>query len=304
MNLIHETLWHLSILPDDGGVINAGFQTAYAGLIVFCALDIANRDGLRSKVVGIGITALVVVIALTWFAAWPAWVETMLLMAPAAMLFAAAAVLVLGMPEHPMAVLWFAGLAALAGMAALVGEELVLVSAIEWNVFTDLVHLLIGVTLIMLTSERAIADISRKEQRIERYAEDRKRLELQFSHAQKLESLGMLAGGIAHDFNNMLTSILGYASLAMKKLPTDSDVRKDLYMVMSGARQAVDLTSQMLTYAGKGALDFESLDISKVVENMSSLMQSIVPKRFRSCRDSGVICPVCVATRSNSARCL
>jgi nitrogen-specific signal transduction histidine kinase len=96
-----------------------------------------------------------------------------------------------------------------------------------------------------------------------------------------LESLGVLAGGIAHDFNNMLTSILGYASLAMKKLPASSDVRKDLYMVMSGARQAVDLTSQMLVYAGKGAIEFESVDIARVVDNMSSMINFIVPRKIR-----------------------
>jgi len=96
-----------------------------------------------------------------------------------------------------------------------------------------------------------------------------------------LESLGVLAGGIAHDFNNMLTSILGYASLAMKKLPASSDVRKDFYMVMSGARQAVDLTSQMLVYAGKGAIEFESVDIARVVDNMSSIINSIVPRKIR-----------------------
>ena len=78
----------------------------------------------------------------------------------------------------------------------------------------------------------------------------------------------------------MLTSVLGYTNLAMKKLPADSEVRKDLYMVLSGARQAADLTSQMLVYAGKGAIEFESVDISRVVENMSGLINSIVPRKI------------------------
>ncbi len=178
---------------------------------------------------------------------------------------------------------WLAGLIvlhiALKLVLPLIGQESVLfVMAYFYN---SIVLTLVGAVLVMSVSERVIRSLDSQSTRLEEYELENRRLALQFTQAQKLESLGVMAGGIAHDFNNMLTSILGYTSLAMKKLPAESDIRKDLYMVMSGARQAADLTSQMLTYAGKGAIEFASLDISRVVDNMSSLINSIVPRKIR-----------------------
>jgi len=50
---------------------------------------------------------------------------------------------------------------------------------------------------------------------------DKKRLEAQLQHAQRMESIGTLAGGVAHDFNNLLMAVQGNASLIL--LNKDSD---------------------------------------------------------------------------------
>jgi len=58
--------------------------------------------------------------------------------------------------------------------------------------------------------------------------QERAALEAQIQHAQKLESLGVLAGGIAHDFNNLLMGVLGNAGLALMQLPHESPARESL----------------------------------------------------------------------------
>jgi PAS domain S-box-containing protein len=109
--------------------------------------------------------------------------------------------------------------------------------------------------------------------------EERLKLEAQIRHAQKLESLGVLAGGIAHDFNNLLTGILGYSDLALMELPPHSPARPLIAEAVSGAHKAADLTKQMLAYSGKGRFVVESLNLNGVVEDMTHLLQVSISKK-------------------------
>ena len=109
--------------------------------------------------------------------------------------------------------------------------------------------------------------------------EDRRRLEVQMQHAQKLESLGVLAGGIAHDFNNLLVGILGNASLAREDLEAGTPTEELLTDIETAARRAAELTMQLLAYAGKGRFNVQPLDLSKAVREMSTLLQSAISKR-------------------------
>ena len=109
---------------------------------------------------------------------------------------------------------------------------------------------------------------------------ERRQLEDQLRHAQRLESLGVLAGGVAHDFNNLLTGILGNVSLAMADLPPGSRLCSLLENAVKAAEQAGNLTRQMLAYAGKGTFFVQSLDITAVVRGISALLSASVTKNI------------------------
>jgi len=97
-------------------------------------------------------------------------------------------------------------------------------------------------------------------------------------HAQKLESLGVLAGGIAHDFNNLLLGILGNVSLAMMDLPADSTSYQCLVDIEQAAKRAADLSSQMLAYSGRGKFVVDQVDATQLLQEMGSLLKASLPR--------------------------
>ncbi|HEY3282889.1 MAG TPA: PAS domain-containing protein [Armatimonadota bacterium] len=112
-----------------------------------------------------------------------------------------------------------------------------------------------------------------------RAEEERLSLEAQVRHAQKLESLGVLAGGIAHDFNNLLMGVLANASLALSQVAADSPLRVRLRAIETAGQRAAELTNQMLAYSGRGRFVSERLDLSEIAREMVHLMGAAIPKK-------------------------
>jgi len=112
-----------------------------------------------------------------------------------------------------------------------------------------------------------------------RAAAERQKLDAHMQHLAKLESLSVLAGGIAHDFNNLLMGILGSAGLALHDLPRDSPARESLELIEKTAQRAAELTRQMLAYSGKGRFVVVPINVSRLVREMSHIMETIVNRR-------------------------
>jgi PAS domain S-box-containing protein len=107
---------------------------------------------------------------------------------------------------------------------------------------------------------------------------ERKLLDRQLQHSQKLESIGLLAGGVAHDFNNLLVGVLGNASLALDSLADVEVTRRLLQDVVRAGQRAAELTQQMLAYAGKGRISVGPVDLSSLVHDLAPLIHSSIPR--------------------------
>jgi two-component system, cell cycle sensor histidine kinase and response regulator CckA len=112
-----------------------------------------------------------------------------------------------------------------------------------------------------------------------RAEQERLELERRLLHAQKLESLGVMAGGIAHDFNNLLLAVLGQLDLALGELPADAPAHARLQLAEQAARRGADLTRQLLAYSGKGLFVVQPVDLSVLVEENASLLRAAAGPR-------------------------
>ncbi len=112
-------------------------------------------------------------------------------------------------------------------------------------------------------------------------ATERKLLEQQFLHTQKLEAVGRLAGGIAHDFNNLLSIILTCTRFVLDDLPPHSRYRDDLTQVFGAGERAAVLTRQLLAFGRQQVMQLRALDLNEVLSSLSLMLQRLVGDHIR-----------------------
>ena len=101
--------------------------------------------------------------------------------------------------------------------------------------------------------------------------EEKKKIEAQLQHAQKMEAIGTLAGGIAHDFNNLLMGIQGNASLAFCEMDTTHPHYGRLKNIEQYVQQGAELTRQLLGFARGGKYETKLTDLNELVEKGSDM---------------------------------
>jgi PAS domain S-box-containing protein len=111
---------------------------------------------------------------------------------------------------------------------------------------------------------------------------DKKRMEGQLLHQQKMESIGTMAGGIAHDFNNILTGVLGYTSLLKHRIKEKGDLTRFLEIIETSSLRAADLVRQMLAFSrGTQPEDLQVVYPNRIIRETSTLLESSLGKNIQ-----------------------
>jgi signal transduction histidine kinase len=123
-------------------------------------------------------------------------------------------------------------------------------------------------------NERLKNEIAEREQ-----AEaERRHLEDQVHHHQRLRSLGTLAGGVAHEFNNVLQPMVLYLELALEDIAADSPTAENLQRVQELANRAKGLSQQILTFSRHDSDPrFVEQNLAPIAEEAVAMIRALMP---------------------------
>lgn len=105
---------------------------------------------------------------------------------------------------------------------------------------------------------------------------ERKQLEEQLLHAQKIEAVGRLAGGVSHDFNNLLTGIIGYTELLSELVEPQSEAGSKILEIRKLADRAAKLTSQLLAFSRRQVLKPQVLNLNQLIDNTVQMLVRLI----------------------------
>jgi len=112
---------------------------------------------------------------------------------------------------------------------------------------------------------------------------EKKKLESQFLHSQKMEAIGRLAGGIAHDFNNLLTTILGYSEIMLMNHELDQEIAGFVGEIKNAGDRAASLTQQLLAYSRKQIMKPEILNLNNLITGFRDMLIRLIGENIELC---------------------
>lgn len=112
---------------------------------------------------------------------------------------------------------------------------------------------------------------------INRDITERRRLQEQLTHMQRMKAVGQLAAGVAHEFNNVLAAILGTAE-SMLDAVDEPDVRERLQQMIARAETGSRLTRQLLTFSRGGNEERTPLEVDQHVRGMTKWLARLLGK--------------------------
>ena len=95
--------------------------------------------------------------------------------------------------------------------------------------------------------------------------EDKRTLENQLRHTDRLATIGQLAAGVAHELNEPLGSILGFAELAKNETELPEKTMRDLTKIIDASKHAREIVKKLLIFGRQVESKRDIVNINEVI---------------------------------------
>ena len=103
---------------------------------------------------------------------------------------------------------------------------------------------------------------------------DRKRLEVQLQHAQKMEAIGTIASGVAHNFRNSLTGILVNSQVIQENYPDNPELMDIAGRINTSVKKGAQLIERLMQFSRKQIVrEYKKVDFVSVIAGIYQIIR-------------------------------
>ncbi len=110
---------------------------------------------------------------------------------------------------------------------------------------------------------------------------EKRLLEEQLRHAQRMEAVGRLSGGIAHDFNNLLAGLRGFSELLCNSRDLTKKDHVYSHEILKITDRASRLTSRLLSFSRAKSDRPVVANLNTIISSLTPMFSSILKKDIR-----------------------
>ena len=128
----------------------------------------------------------------------------------------------------------------------------------------------------------AVIEISRDITKRQQAEEEKKKIEAQLHHAQKMESLGRLAGGMAHNFRNILQAIMGNSQYLKMAYSQNKQLQEITRLIDESGKKGSDLIDSLLKCSRQEVeIDMVPLDLKDVLDETYKIISNTLDTKIK-----------------------
>lgn len=101
---------------------------------------------------------------------------------------------------------------------------------------------------------------------------EKRSIELQLRHSQKMEAIGRFSAGVAHDFNNLLMVISSYGEMLQERFAHESREHEMTRRLIEASDRGAALTQHLLAFSRQQMLKPDIVNLNDVIISLGKLL--------------------------------